>query len=135
MTTGASQGRRRIAYVVFNDVYRDSRVLKMADSAADAGNDVRVFAFGGPLSHFAEGLESRESGAQILRLGVPVSWSSRSRTPQRRAPSQVRRGPAASSRRGRRCPTSEAILRTDHHERPSLRKQAHLTIAHPRADS
>ena len=70
MTTGASQGRRRIAYVVFNDVYRDSRVLKMADSAADAGNDVRVFAFGGPLSHFAEGLESRESGAQILRLGV-----------------------------------------------------------------
>lgn len=60
--------RSRIAYVVFNDVYRDSRVLKTADSAARAGADVRVFAFGGPLSHFPAGSERRESGAEIVRL-------------------------------------------------------------------
>lgn len=61
---------RRIAYVVSNDVYRDSRVLKTADSAAAAGYVTRIYAFGGALSHYPSGVERRESGAEIHRLAV-----------------------------------------------------------------
>lgn len=61
---------RRVAYVVFNDVYRDSRVLKTADSASAAGMQVRVYAIGGVLSHFPAGVEHRPSGAEIHRLSV-----------------------------------------------------------------
>lgn len=60
----------RIAYVVANDVFRDSRVLKTADSAAAHGFAVRIYAFGGPLSHFPAGVESRDSGVEIHRLPV-----------------------------------------------------------------
>lgn len=62
--------RRRIAFVVYNDVYRDSRVLKTADSAQQAGYDARIYAFGGPLSHYPAGLERRPSGAEIVRLDI-----------------------------------------------------------------
>ncbi|MEV8250820.1 glycosyltransferase [Microbacterium sp. NPDC076768] len=61
---------RRIAYVVYNDVYRDSRVLKAADSAAAAGYMARIYAFGGELSHYPVGVERRASGAEIHRLPV-----------------------------------------------------------------
>lgn len=65
----------RIAYVVFNDTYRDSRVLKTLDSAAARGHTARLFAFGGPLSHFEAGLERRDGGGEILRLPVfPDRW-------------------------------------------------------------
>jgi len=65
----------RIAYVVFNDTYRDSRVLKTLDSAAARGHAARVFAIGGPLSQFEAGLERRESGGEILRLAIfPDRW-------------------------------------------------------------
>ncbi|MGF3055835.1 glycosyltransferase [Microbacterium sp. YY-01] len=62
--------RRRIAFVVFNDVYRDSRVLKTADSAVEAGFEARIFAFGGPLSRYPAGVEKRPSGAEIVRLAI-----------------------------------------------------------------
>lgn len=65
----------RIAYVVFNDTYRDSRVLKMLDAAADAGHDARLVAIGGPLSHFGPGIELRGSGADIERVElIPDAW-------------------------------------------------------------
>lgn len=65
----------RIAYVVYNDVYRDSRVLKTADGAAAAGYCVRIYAFGGPVSHYPEGISHRRSGVEIVRLGViPDRW-------------------------------------------------------------
>lgn len=62
--------RQRIAFVVYNDVYRDSRVLKTADSAQEAGFDARIYAFGGPLSHYPAGVERRPSGAEIVRLDI-----------------------------------------------------------------
>lgn len=60
----------KVAYIVYNDVYRDSRVLKTADSAARAGADVRLIAFGGPLSHYPAGTSYRASGAEIVRLSL-----------------------------------------------------------------
>lgn len=68
MASAQSQGACRLAFLVLNDTYRDSRVLRMADSAASEGYQVRVFAtnsFDCPAS-----LEVRESGAQILRQAI-----------------------------------------------------------------
>ena len=52
-------GRRpRIAFVVYNDTYADTRVLKIAATAAEAGADVRIFAFSSRTGHFGPGLET-----------------------------------------------------------------------------
>ncbi|MBG6239543.1 glycosyltransferase involved in cell wall biosynthesis [Mycetocola sp. CAN_C7] len=52
-------GRRpRIAFVVYNDTYADTRVLKIAATVADAGADVRIFAFSSRTGHFGPGLET-----------------------------------------------------------------------------
>ncbi|MBN8423804.1 glycosyltransferase [Microbacterium esteraromaticum] len=93
----------RIAYIVYNDVYRDSRVLKTADSAARAGAQVRIFAFGGLLSHYPAGLDNRSSGVEILRLSlfpenVPVLSGviERRRDRRSKAVAKAVAGPAAS---------------------------------------
>ena len=48
----------RIAFVVYNDTYADTRVLKIAATAAEAGADVRIFAFSSRTGHFGPGLET-----------------------------------------------------------------------------
>lgn len=53
------EGRRpRIAFVVYNDTYADTRVLKIAATAAEAGAEVRIFAFSSRTGHFGPGLEA-----------------------------------------------------------------------------
>lgn len=94
--------RKRIAFIVYNDVYRDSRVLKTADSAADAGYEARIFAVGGPLSHYPAGLSRRRSGAEILRIGVlpdrfPLASRVLARRRERLAAARQRAADAAAS--------------------------------------
>ncbi|GHD42562.1 glycosyltransferase [Mycetocola manganoxydans] len=60
-------GRRpRIAFVVYNDTYADTRVLKIAATVAEGGADVRIFAFSSRTGHFGPGLETGE--VEIDRL-------------------------------------------------------------------
>jgi glycosyltransferase involved in cell wall biosynthesis len=58
----------RIAFVVYNDTYGDTRVLKEAETAVQAGAQVRIFAIGGPGLRFSQGVELRSSGVEIERL-------------------------------------------------------------------
>lgn len=60
--------RVRIAYVVLNDTYGDTRVLKIAETARQAGADVRIFALGGRGHRFPAGLERRDNGVEIERV-------------------------------------------------------------------
>ena len=62
-------GRRaRIAFVVFNDTYRDTRVLKIAETAAQAGADVRIFAAATRRIGFGPGVEQHPGGFEIERM-------------------------------------------------------------------
>jgi len=58
----------RIAYLVFNDTYGDTRVLKTAETAVQAGAEVRIFAIGGKGRRFPAGLEVRPNGVEIERF-------------------------------------------------------------------
>jgi glycosyltransferase involved in cell wall biosynthesis len=58
----------RLAFLVLNDTYRDSRVLRTADSAAQRGYEVRVFAINS--ARYRAGLELRSSGAEVVRQRI-----------------------------------------------------------------
>ncbi len=61
----------RIAFVVYNDVHRDTRVRRIAKAAVDAGAEVRIFAFGGSrVSQYAVGVERDASGYEIERVPI-----------------------------------------------------------------
>lgn len=65
------QGRAiRVAYVVFNDTIGDTRVLKIAETAALAGADVRIIAVSNRLGKTRPGIETLDNGVQIERLSV-----------------------------------------------------------------
>ncbi len=59
---------------MLNDTHRDSRVLRMADSARSNGYQVRVFAINS--SRYVAGVETRASGAEVFRqMIVPqIVW-------------------------------------------------------------
>lgn len=61
----------RIAFVVYNDVHRDARVMRIAKASADAGARVRVFAFGGPrVSRYRAGVTVHPDGFEIQRIPI-----------------------------------------------------------------
>ncbi|MFD5866060.1 glycosyltransferase [Agromyces sp. NPDC127015] len=61
----------RVAFVVYNDVHRDARVMRIAKAAVDAGAKVRVFAFGGPrVSRYPAGITEHEDGFEIERVAI-----------------------------------------------------------------
>lgn len=61
----------RVAFVVYNDVHRDARVMRIAKAAVDAGATVRVFAFGGPrVSRYPAGVTEHEDGFEIERVEI-----------------------------------------------------------------
>lgn len=63
----AADRRIRIAFLVINDTYGDTRVLKTAETAVQAGAEVRIFAIGGRKLRFPAGLEVRPNGVEIER--------------------------------------------------------------------
>jgi glycosyltransferase involved in cell wall biosynthesis len=60
----------RVAYVVFNDTSGDTRVLKIAESAAVAGANVRIFAISNRLGKTKPGVEVLANGVEIERLSI-----------------------------------------------------------------
>ncbi|WP_438253495.1 glycosyltransferase [Microbacterium sp. A82] len=61
----------RVAFVVYNDVHRDARVMRIAKASADAGARVRVFAFGGArVSRYPTGVTGHEDGFEIERVPI-----------------------------------------------------------------
>jgi len=67
----SATGRRpRIAFLVVGDTYHDTRVLKTAETAVQAGADVRIFGIGGAELRFPAGLETRPNGVEIERYEV-----------------------------------------------------------------
>lgn len=96
---------KRLAFLVLNDTHRDSRVLRMADSARSSGYQVRVFAINS--SRYPAGVEVRASGAEVFRqMIVPkVVWevigAGRRRSREKPASRPAEHGPIQDSRRGR----------------------------------
>jgi len=60
----------RIAFVVFNDTYHDTRVLKIAETAAQAGAEVRIFAAATRRIGFGPGIEAHPGGFEIERMAL-----------------------------------------------------------------
>jgi glycosyltransferase involved in cell wall biosynthesis len=103
MTAATAPARLRVAMFVYNDVTRDSRVLREAKSLADAG--LRVTVIGRPRSPDERSIATeRRDGFTILLVPMPHVWRTwwyRFRKPWRmrgwigrRFMVAVRRGPA-----------------------------------------
>ncbi|GAA1749520.1 glycosyltransferase [Agromyces humatus] len=113
----------RIAFVVYNDVHRDTRVRRIAKAAVDAGAEVRIFAFGGArVSQYAVGVERDDAGYEIERVPIAsighvlvdagqavrrMLRRGRRASPQRPAGSSVQAAPAQQS------PTAEGVPAID----------------------
>lgn len=66
-----AHGRKlRVAYVVFNDTSGDTRVLKIADTAARAGADVRIVAISNRLGKTTAGIADLGNNVEIERLSI-----------------------------------------------------------------
>ncbi|SDC94061.1 Glycosyltransferase involved in cell wall bisynthesis [Sanguibacter gelidistatuariae] len=58
----------RVGVLVYNDCHADARVLKTAATLHDAGADVRIVAVARARAGFPEGLETLDSGVELLRV-------------------------------------------------------------------
>src|SRR5690606_26522413 len=65
----------RVAFLVYNDVHADTRVVKTALTLREAGADVRIFAIASGPGGYAPGLVADVSGIEIFRLALPDAKS------------------------------------------------------------
>lgn len=78
----------RVAFIVYNDVHGDSRVLKVAKTLEDAGATVRIFATSSDAQRYPDGLDLGLEGLEIYRL-PPIAlqkWARKSRLRPASAP-------------------------------------------------
>ena len=111
----------RIAFVVYNDVHRDTRVRRIAKAAVDAGADVRVFAFGGTrVSRYPVGVEHDAAGYEIQRVAIAsighvlVDAGQTVRRMLRRGPGAAPQPPADPIVRAEPVKSAEDIVPAEH---------------------
>ena len=106
----------RIAFVVYNDVHRDTRVRRIAKAAVDAGAEVRVFAFGGVAR---EPVRSRRRARRCrVRDRTSADRVDRPRARRRRAERQA----DAASQAGCDTPAGREFERRGHLRRAGARR-------------
>jgi glycosyltransferase involved in cell wall biosynthesis len=87
----------RVAFVVYNDVHGDSRVLKVAKTLEDAGASVRIFAASSDAGRYPDGLDHSLDDLAIYRLPSLAfqTWARRVRARTTPAPTAAPAVPAA----------------------------------------